>query len=174
MDITLLVMTNVITALVSIMLGWWLATVALSLEFVRTQVKETIVDDTDPTPKRRRRFNIRDVILSILMIGFIVSVVSTVVVDRRADGRAQEIVDCVLDYANANADALDRRSTDNAALSDADAARDEALLQFIENPTDPALLEALEQTTLDKQAARAALEQGRQEQGYPEPPREVC
>lgn len=128
---------------------------------------------------RKRRIRVTDVLLTVLTVGFIVSSFAAIQSNERsasADERSADTVQCLETYANALADALDRRNNDNAKLQEVDARRDEIVERLLTAPDDqkPALRVTLFEATRDKRAALRDVQNGRAEKSYPNAPREAC
>lgn len=184
MYLTLLIITNVITGLGCTVLGMILTIIALNLEFVRKTMneQETIVSTHQPariTEKRKRKFGRTDIILAIVIAGFIVTGVNQISVGKDQN----RLVSCVVNYSNKLADALDRRTEDNKKLADADSTRDNAVDDLLgklllkppatQDQIRVALVD-LRATNARKVAAKKALDEGREQKSYPQAPRDVC
>lgn len=180
MDITLLIVSNLVTGAACTFLGAWLSMIALNLEFVRKKITEEdhmdhldVPGGADVPRKKKRRLDRTDVLLSILIIGFIVTGVNQISIGSKTSAT----ITCLAGYSNELADALDRRQDDNTAYQMSDAARDETLLILFDARTPAARAEAakdLRQATVDKQEALEEVQNGRKDKSYPQAPRDVC
>lgn len=196
MDLALLIITNLITGVSCTLLGVWLSTIALNLEFVRTRIEEeTTVDNLDvpgggsptktPFPTKKRKFGYRDVLLGIVIVGFMATGINQISVGQKAAEASEDATmavsglrdsnRCLTRYSNSLADALDRRQADNVTFQETDAERDRTLLALAATDfTSRQLLTQLGKDTGAKQAALEKIKDGRAEKSYPQAPRDAC